>query len=391
MNNRSIFTKVVHAGKNLTQNHGAISPPVYNSAVYAFPDVDQATAINEGLVEGYSYGRKGNPTQAVLEAALCELEVAEAALAFASGMAAISATLMTLLQPGDHLVASDSLYAGTQSLLDEILIPLGIKVTHVDPSKPQNYIDAAHENTKVFYIETPANPTLKLTDISAVTQSAHERNIAVVTDNTFATPINQRPVEFGADIVIHSASKYLGGHGDLVAGVVLGAGDFIHRLRWHTSKLLGGVIAPQTAWLVLRGLRTLAIRIERQNANAFEIARYLDGHSKVVEVHYPGLASHPQHDLAGRQMDGFGGMIAFEVDGLDRGKRLANNVRLCTLAVSLGNVETLIQHSASMTHASVPADKRRAIGISDGLIRLSVGIEDAGDIIADLEQALSNI
>ena len=383
-----IYTIAVHAGANPAANSGSLSVPVYNSAVFAFPDAEQGAAIHAGKQPGYYYGRSGNPTQSALEDALCKLEAGPAAIAFSSGMAAISSTLLTLLRSGDHIVAADSLYAATNTLLDEILSPFGITVSYVDASDPDNFAAAVTPKTKVFYFESPANPTLKLVDIPAVVKIARKNKITTVIDNTFATPFNQRPLQFGIDLVIHSASKYLGGHGDLIAGALIGSQVVIDRIRKHTIKILGGIIAPHTAWLVLRGIRTLPLRMERHNANALAVAKFLAQHPKVKKVHYPGIPSHPQHKLACRQMAGFGGIIAFEVEGIEEGRRLVNNLKLCTLAVSLGNVETLIQHLASMTYASMPPQQRLTIGISDGLLRLSVGIERSEDIIADLEQAL---
>jgi methionine-gamma-lyase len=391
MSEDSIYTVAVHAGADPSGNEGSLSVPVYHSAVFAFPDVEKGAAINEGEQSGYSYGRKGNPTQSALETALCDLEGGEAALALSSGMAAISAAFMTLLKPGDHVIASEQLYAATNSLIDEVLVPWGIDVTYVDCAQIDSFSSAVKEETKILYIESPANPTLKLVDMKAAVQFAHEHGLKVVMDNTFSTPYNQRPLDHGVDVVIHSASKYLGGHGDLIAGVVLASEESIHQMRWQTNKLLGGVIAPFTAWLVLRGIRTLALRMERHNTNALAVAKYLEDHPKVKQVYYPGLPSHPQHELAQRQMSGYGGMVAFDVGGVEEGRRLVDNLHLCSLAVSLGNVETLIQHSASMTHASIPRERRLTIGITDGLIRMSVGIERTADIIADLEQGLIEI
>jgi methionine-gamma-lyase len=391
MGENQIYTLAVHTGKEPKRYTGSISVPIYNTAVYTFSDVDEAAAVNAGLRPGYAYGRKGNPTQAALETALSELENGEAAIALSSGMAAITCTLFTLLKPGDHVIAARSLYAATASLLDEILSPLGFEITLVDGEDPKNFERAITPRTRILYLESPANPTLKLIDIAAVVEIARANNLKTVIDNTFATPFNQRPLELAADVSIHSASKYLGGHGDLIAGAIISTTKFVDEVRWHTNKLLGSTIAPQTAWLVLRGIRTLALRMERHNANALAVAEFLEQHPKIERVHYPGLMSHPQHDLAKRQMSGFGGMVAFEVAGIVEGKNLMNKVKLCSLAVSLGNVETLIQHSASMTHAPIPREQRLAVGISDGLIRISVGIERAEDIIADLDQALAKI
>ncbi len=386
-----IYTTAVHAGEDPPANLGSLSVPVYNSAVFAFPDAEQGAAIHAGKQPGYYYGRSGNPTQTALETALCQLEGGAAAAAFSSGMAAITSTLLALLKPGDHIVASESLYATTNRLLDEIMTPSEINVTYVNAVNPDNFSAAVTAKTKVFYLESPANPTLKLVDIQAVVQIAQKHNITVVMDNTFATPFNQRPLEYGADLVIHSASKYLGGHGDLIAGALIGPQTIVDHICHHTRRILGGVIAPQTAWLVLRGIRTLPLRMERHNANALSVAKFLEKHPKVKKVYYPGLPSHPQHELARRQMSGFGGIVAFDLGGIEEGRQFVNNLKLCTLAVSVGNIETLIQHLASMTYASMPREQRLAIGISDGLLRLSVGIERAQDIIADLEQGLNCI
>ena len=386
-----IFTTAVHAGEDPEAYLGSLSVPVFNSALFTFPDAEQGSAIHEGEQPGYFYGRMGNPTQAALEKALCELEQGEDALALASGMAAVTTALMTVLGHSDHVVAPESLYATTYSLLESMLAPLGVAVDFVDATDPANYAAAIRPETKVLYLESPANPTMKLVDIEAVVALARERGLTTVMDNTFATPFNQRPLELGVDVIVHSATKYLGGHGDLVAGAIVGSREIVERARWHTNKILGAVIAPQTAWLVLRGIRTLALRMERHNANAQAVAEFLEGHPKVEAVHYPGLASHPQHELARRQMAGFGGMLSFDVGGVEEGRRLVNNVKLCSLAVSLGDVSTIIQHSASMTHASVPRERRLAAGITDGLLRLSVGIERPEDIIADLEGALAQV
>ena len=263
---------------------------------------------------------------------------------------------------------------------------MGVDVTLIDATNARNYSDSTTPKTKVYYLESPSNPTLQLIDIQKVAKLAHDHQITTVMDSTFATPYNQRPLALGVDAVVHSATKYLGGHGDLTAGVVIGSDQLVDEIRWHTNKILGGVIGPNTAWLVLRGLKTLALRMERHNANAMQVAKFLEQNSKVKKVYYPGLESHPQHDLAKQQMQGYGGMIAFDVGGVEAGRHLVDNLKLCSLAVSLGDVASLIQHSASMTHASIPREQRLAAGITDGLIRLSVGIEYFDDIIADLDR-----
>jgi methionine-gamma-lyase len=284
-----------------------------------------------------------------------------------------------------------ALYASTYSLFTEMLEPFSVSVSFVDASDPAEYTRAIRPQTKMLYLESPANPTLTLVDIRAAVAIGRERGLMTVMDNTFATPVNQRPLELGVDVVVHSATKYLGGHADLMAGVIVGNGEIVGRARWQTNKLLGSVISPLAAWLVLRGIRTLPIRMERHNGNAQRVAEFLDSHSKVHAVHYPGLPSHPQHELACRQMSGFGGVVAFDVGGIDQGRRLADGLRLCSLAVSLGDVATLIQHSASMTHAHVPREDRLRAGITDGLMRMSVGIEWVEDILHDLDFSLSNV
>lgn len=365
--------------------------PVYQTALHVFPDAQDGHLIHEGHKPGYFYGRMGNPTQSALENALCQLEAGDAALALASGMAAISNAVLSIVEPGDHIVAPASLYATTGALFDGLLAKFGVKVSYVDATEVENYARASTPQTRLYYLESPANPTLKLVDIEGAVALARQRGITTLMDNTFATPFNQRPLEMGVDVVVHSATKYLGGHGDLTAGAIVGRKDIVDKAHWQTNKVLGGVIAPWTAWLVMRGIRTLALRMERHNANALQIARFLADHPKVKAVHYPGLESHPQYALAKKQMRGFGGMMSFDVGGVEEGRRLVDNVKLCSLAVSLGDVSTLIQHSASMTHAIVPRERRLAIGITDGLLRLSVGIENVDDLVADLRQALAHV
>ncbi len=388
--NKSFHSLVVHAGGNLSKHYGAISTPIFNASTFAFPDAEKGSAIHEGDIPGFFYSRINNPTQEALEAAMVELEYGEACIAFSSGMAAISGALLTYLKPGDHLVAPESIYASTSGLLN-YLDSLGIEVSFIDATQPANYQQAILDNTKLFYMESPANPTLKLCDIQAISSIAREHQIRTILDNTFATPYNQNPINFGVDSVVHSMTKYIGGHADILGGILIGSNDLVEKCRWNINKLFGGVPSPLTCWLALRGIKTLALRMEKHNLNALTVANFLETHPKVKKVHYPGLASHPQHDLAKKQMRGFGGMIAFDVGGVNEGQQLVNHVNLCTLAVSLGDVSTLIQHSASMTHASVPKDVREKAGITDGLIRLSVGIEDANDIVGDLDLALSKI
>jgi methionine-gamma-lyase len=392
MANSSIFTKVVHAGDDHSRHYGALSTPIYPASVFAFADADQGAAVHNEEKPGYYYGRLGNPTQEALQNAISELESAEAALAFASGMAAISAAVLTIAKSGDHIVAPESGYSTTMNLLNHISKQFGIETTFIDATDAENYGRAVRPNTKLFWIETPSNPLVRITDIVAVVFIAREHSITTVADNTFATPFNQRPCELGVDAVVHSATKYLGGHSDLTAGVLAGEKKLIEAVRHGAIKYYGGNIAPQVAWLVIRGIKTLALRMERHNTNAYAIANMLTRHPKVNAVYYPGLESHQNHEIAKRQMlGGFGGMVGFDVGTVDAGKSFANNIKLCTLATSLGGVETILQHSASMTHATLSPEDRIKAGITDGLIRLSVGIEDVNDLMADIDQALNAI
>ena len=387
-----MFTKAVHAGDNHGEHYGALSVPIYPASVYAFPDADEASAIHNEEKDGYYYGRLGNPTQRALETTMADLENGEAALALASGMAAVSAAVFTLVKTGDHIVAPESGYSTTMNLLHHIDERFGIETTFIDAANAENYATAIRPNTKLFWIETPSNPIVQVTDIEAVSAIAKANGIATVADNTFATPFNQRPLELGLDAVIHSATKYLGGHSDLTAGVLVGNTELVEAARQGANKYYGGNIAPQVAWLVLRGIKTLALRMERHNSNAYAIANMLAEHPKVTAVYYPGLESHRNHAIAKRQMtSGYGGMIGLDLKTVEAGKTFANNVRLCTLATSLGGVETILQHSASMTHSAIPREDRLKAGISDGLIRLSVGIEDVNDLMDDIEQALDKI
>lgn len=392
MSKRSIYTQAIHAGEDHSEHFGALSVPIYPASVYAFSDADEGAAIHNEEKDGYYYGRLGNPTQRALESAIAELENGEAALALASGMAAISAAVFTLVKSGDHIVAPESMYSTTTNFLNHIRERFNIETTFIDATNADKYRAAIKGTTKLLWIETPTNPLVNITDIEAVAAIARKNNIATVADNTFATPFNQRPLELGVDAVIHSATKYLGGHSDLTAGVIVGSHQVLEKARHGANKFYGGNIAPHVAWLVLRGIKTLALRMERHNANAYAIANMLGDHPRVKNVHYPGLASHVNHEVATRQMPGgYGGMIGFDLGTVEAGKAFANNVRLCTLATSLGGVETILQHSASMTHAALSQDERRRAGVTDGLIRLSVGVEDVKDLIEDIAQALNKV
>ena len=319
------------------------------------------------------------------------LENGEAALATSSGIAAISTTILTMCGQGDHIVASDTLYGCTYALLSHTLPKFGIEVTFVRANDPANIKAAMKPNTKMVYVETPANPTLAMIDLEAAANVAHEGGAMLVVDNTFMSPYCQRPLELGADIVVHSVTKYINGHGDVIGGVIVGPADFLVPARLVGVKdITGGVMSPFNAWLTLRGLKTLHVRMERHCSNAMKVAKYLESNPNVEAVFYPGLPSHPQHELAKKQMSNFGGMISFEIKGgIEAGRKVMDSVELCMLAVSLGDTETLIQHPASMTHSPVPAEERLKAGITDGLIRISVGLETPEDIIADLEQAIA--
>ncbi len=391
MSKRSFFTKAVHAGEDTGKNYGALSVPIYNASTYAFENADEGKAVHNYEKPGYFYGRLGNPTQEALENAVAELENTESAIAFASGMAAISAAVLSLVKTGEHIVALSSMYSTSSNLFQYVTESLGIDVTYIDATEAENYRNEIRPKTRMFWIETPSNPRLNITDISAVTKIAKENNIFTVADNTFASPFNQNPTDFGVDIVMHSATKYLGGHSDLSAGVLAGSKTLLDQIYKKGVKLLGGGIAPQVAWLLLRGLKTLALRMERHNENAYAIANMLQDHPKIKDVFYPQLVTHRNHKIAKKQMRGFGGMLSFDVGGMDEGKCFINNLELCSIATSLGGVETILQHSASMTHATLSKEERKKAGISDGLIRLSVGIEDKEDLIRDLENALEKV
>jgi len=377
-------TKAIHVGEEPGLGEGAsgdVVAPIHLSTTFARREIEHPTG-------GYEYSRTGNPTRDALEARLAALEDARHGMAFASGLAAEATVFFSLLRAGDHVVAFDDLYGGTRRLFSHVLDPFGVTFTYADAVDPANAERAIRPQTRIIWLETPTNPLMKLCDIAAIAALARGRGILTVVDNTFATPYFQRPLDLGADVVVHSATKYLGGHSDVVAGAVMLSDDRLaERIRFNQNAI-GAVPSPFDCFLVLRGIKTLAVRMERHDQNGRRIAAYLMGHRKVRRVNYPGLASHPQHELARRQMTGFGGMISFEIDGaLDDARAFLRRVRLFALAESLGGVESLIEHPALMTHASIPAAERERVGISDTLIRLSVGIEDVDDLVADLEQA----
>ena len=372
-----------------------LSPPIHLSSTFRFQSAQAAAKIFDGSEKGYVYSRIANPTVDLLEEKLALLEDAEAAVAVGSGMAAVSATTLTLAKPGDNFIACTTIYGGTFAFFNDHMPEFGITARFVAPRPDltaSELIDRMDNNTRFLFMETPANPTLSILDIKVWADAAKALGIPLIVDNTFATPYLQRPISHGAHLVIHSATKYLGGHADVIGGAVAGNAALVGRIRTGHVHHFGPVLGPMSAWLILRGMKTLAIRMDRHCQNAQKVARYLSAHPKVTMVHYPGLPDHPGHGVAKRQMSGFGGMISFEVaGGVPSGQCLMNAVKLCTLAVSLGDCDTLIQHPASMTHSTYSPEDRKQAGIPDGLIRLSVGIEHVDDIIADLDQALTKV
>jgi cystathionine beta-lyase/cystathionine gamma-synthase len=380
LTSRARFSTIcLHAGQEPDPATGAIVTPIYQTSTY----VQDAL----GKHKGFEYGRTQNPTRLALEQNLAAIEGGKAAFAFASGMAAIGA-IATMLQPGDHVVVSENVYGGTFRLFDQVLSRSRISFAYVDTSNLDAVERAVTPSTRMMFVETPTNPILTLTDLSAVADLATRRGLRLVVDNTFASPYVQRPIELGADIVTHSTTKYLNGHSDSIGGIVIATRD--EDIEWlrFVQNAEGAILGPFDSWLVLRGTKTLPLRMQRHNTNGLAIAEFLAAHPKVRHVHYPGLPSHPQHELARRQMRGFGGMVSFELGSLEAARRLLNSVRLLALAESLGGVETLISHPSTMTHASVPEERRAALGITDGLVRISAGIEDIEDLTEDLGQAL---
>jgi cystathionine beta-lyase/cystathionine gamma-synthase len=375
-------TICIHAGQTPDPSTGAIITPIYQTSTY----VQDALGVHKG----YEYARTQNPTRSAFEANIAAMENGKAAFGFASGMAATGA-VMTLLKSGDHVVVTDNTYGGTYRLFEQVLRRYQLDFTYADTSQLGEIERALRPATKLLFLETPTNPMLRLTDLEGACMIAHAHGIPVIVDNTFASPYVQRPIDFGADLVVHSTTKFLNGHSDSVGGVVVATRD--DHIEWlqFVQNAQGAIIGPMDAWLVLRGTKTLPIRMERHNANAQALAEFLASHPNVTAVHYPGLPSHPQHALAKTQMRGFGGLIAFEMGSLERARTVLNNVRLMALAESLGGVETLISHPASMTHGSVPPERRRQLGIGDDMIRVSVGIENIDDLREDLEQALQRV
>lgn len=388
-----IGTTAIHGGSDKNP-FGSLATPIYQTSTFIFDSVEQGGkrfALEEC---GYIYTRLGNPTTTVLEEKMAKLEGGEAAIAFSSGMGAISSTLWTVLKAGDHIITDTTLYGCTFALMSHGLTKFGIEVSFVDTSNLEEVRKAMKENTRVIYLETPANPNLKIVDLEEIAKIGHSNsNTLVIVDNTFATPFLQKPLSLGVDIVVHSATKYLNGHGDIIAGLVITNKSLADQIRFVGLKdMTGAVIGPQEAYYLIRGLKTFEVRMERHCKNAEKIVEFLKTEKKVEKIYYPGLKEHKGHEIAKKQMKGFGGMISFELSGgIEAGKKLLNNLKLCSLAVSLGDTETLIQHPASMTHSPYTREERLKAHITDGLVRLSVGLENVEDIIEDLKEAFSKI
>lgn len=394
LKNKGIGTKAIHGGV-IKNKYGALATPIYQTSTFVFKNVEEGAKRFLGEEEGYIYSRLSNPTLTVAEEKVAILENGEKALATSSGMGAISATLWTLLKAGDHVLADKTLYGCTYAYISHGLTKFGVEVDFVDMSDLEEVKIKLKDNTKVIYLETPANPNLKIVDIQKISELSHNKNsnIKVVVDNTFATPFCQKPLLLGADIVVHSATKYLNGHGDVIAGFVVGSQEMINDIRTVGLKdMTGAVLGPNEAFLIIRGLKTFEIRMQKHCENAMKVAEFLEQNEKVEKVYYSGLKTHVGYEVAVKQMQAFGGILAFKVKGgLEAGKKLLNNLEMITIAVSLGDAETLIQHPASMTHSPYTKEERELAGITDGLIRLSVGLENVEDIILDLEKAFLKI
>ena len=375
-------TRAIHTGQEPEPATGAVTFPIYATSTYVQDEI--------GKHKGYEYARVSNPTRDRLETNLAALEGGIGSRVFGSGMAAINA-IATMLKAGEHVVAGHNLYGGTPRLFNQVLANFGLTFTYVDTSDVTNVERAFQKNTRMVFLETPTNPLMELCDIRAISELAHRQGIEVVVDNTFMSPYFQQPIELGADMVVHSTTKFLNGHSDGLGGVVVCTKPEQSEKLAFLQKAAGAILSPFECWLILRGVKTLAVRMLQHDCNGRKVADYLAQHKKVQKVFYPGLASHPQHELAKRQMSGFGAMIAFETGSLENANKMLRKVRVCSLGESLGGVETLISHPATMTHAAVGEEGRRKIGITDGMVRISVGIEDVEDILADLDQALAAI
>jgi methionine-gamma-lyase len=389
---KGLDTQIVHGGNVIDPTTGALVTPIYQTSTFVFKNAEEAADkfAHKEQPGAYLYTRVGNPTQEQLEDKIALLEGGEAGLAFSSGIGAISTTILTLCSSGDHIVSTNSIYGSTYAFLSKHCKRFGIETTFVDGENTENIRKAMKENTKIVYIESPSNPVLALVDIEAAAKIAHEHGALLLIDSTFASPYSQKPLKLGADIVIHSATKSINGHGDVIAGIIVGKKEVLDKVRFDgIMDTTGACLSPFDSWLILRGMKTLGARMRITTSSALKVARFLEKHPKIEKVYYPGLESNPQHELAKKQMDDFGSIVSFEVKGgVEAGRQLMNNVKVCTLAVSLGDAETLIEHPASMTHKQIKREERLKAGITDGLVRLSIGLEDPNDIINDLDEAL---
>jgi len=384
-------TRAIHAGEQRDPQTGAITTPIYQTSNFAFTSTQELLAYNRGEASAYIYTRYGNPTLKAVETKMTALENGDDAAVFASGMAAITTAILPLVEQGDHIVASRDIYGGTFNFLNTILPRFGITTSFVDATEIEVITEAIQSNTKLLFCESPTNPTLKLVDLVQLAKLGREHALPVIFDNTFATPINQHPARWGIEIIVHSATKYLGGHNDLMAGVVIGPTDYIQSVK-ELLKIFGGVLDPHAAWLLLRGLKTLPLRVHRHNQTSLQVAKYLEDHDKVRHVYYPGLESHPQYSLAKTQMQGYGGVISFELKGdYAAASRFVDNMKTAFITPSLGGVETLITQPSTTSHYHLDSQERKNAGISDELIRLSVGLEDFEDILAGLDHAFTTI
>ncbi|SFB17687.1 MULTISPECIES: methionine gamma-lyase [unclassified Bacillus (in: firmicutes)] len=391
-NKKRFETKVIHTGYDSQQYDGSLAPPIFQTSTFTFESAEQGEQRFAGKESGYIYSRLGNPTVTMVEERVAALENGEAALAFGSGMAAVSAILIALTKAGDHILCSQGVYGCTFGLLHLLDEKYGITHNFSTMDSKEQFAQQIQENTACIYIETPINPTMKLVDLQMVAEVAKEKGIPVVVDNTFCSPYLQKPIDHGCDIVIHSATKYICGHGDVIGGFAVGKKDFMKEVAFTTQKDIGGVMSPFDAWLLLRGLKTLAVRMDRHCDNAEKIFEYLRSHPKVEKVHFPGDHTHPDYHIKEKQMNKSGGLISFSIKGVKKtAQEFMNELKLIKIAVSLGDAETLIQHPATMTHAVVPEEDRMRMGIDDTLLRLSVGLEAYEDIIEDIEQAFAKI
>lgn len=384
-------SKLVHGG-GYKNKVGSVNVPIYQTSTFQFESAEEGARCFAGESDGYIYTRLGNPTIKVLENLMADLEEGYGGIATSSGMGAVSTVYMALLNQGDHIVSSSAIYGPSRSLIESHFSRFGVESTYVETSDIENVKRAIKPNTKILYVESPSNPTISITDLEACAKISKQHNITFVVDNTFSSPYLQQPISFGADVVLHSITKFINGHADVVGGIIVAANRELYDKLHSMMTFLGCNMDPHQAYLVIRGLKTLSLRIERAQTNALEIARFLENHPKVEWIRYPGLPSHPQYELAKKQMKGPGSMISFGLKGgIEAGRRLMNNVKLAILAVSLGGVETLIEHPASMTHSKVSEEEKQKAGITDGLVRYSVGIEDVQDLIEDLKQALEKV